>query len=524
MSFVSMKLLLLVAAATLIYYTAGKKHQWIVLLIVSYIFYASYGVKPMVFILFTTLVTFFGGLLLEKLENDGKAKLELLKADMSKEEKKKFKAGLKLKKRMVCALVLVLSFGVLAFLKYTNFAVSNINLITGSSIKRLELLLPLGISFYTFQSAGYIIDVYQGKYKAEHNVFRYALFVSFFPQILQGPIGRFNTLAVQFFEKHDFDLENIEYAVQRMLWGYFKKLVIADRAFAGVNEIFTNYNNYTGFMVIFGVLLYCVQLYADFSGGMDVVIGIARIFGIKLDENFRQPFFSHSISEFWRRWHITLGTWMKDYVFYPFSLSKAMNRFSKFTKKVFKGHVGKVLPICLANILVFFLVGVWHGAAWKFIVYGLYNGLLIALASLFEPVFLRVQKCLHINTESRIYRGFTMVRTFILVNIGWYFDMATDIRASFVMLGNTFKNLTLSTFTKREFLVAGYEMKDMVILLAALCVWLIVSILKERNTDVLKTLSERPLVVRWALYILLIFSIPYLGFIGASTGFIYAQF
>ena len=277
-------------------------------------------------------------------------------------------------------------------------------------------------------------------------------------------------------------------------------------------------------MVIFGVLLYCVQLYADFSGGMDVVIGIARIFGIKLDENFRQPFFSHSISEFWRRWHITLGTWMKDYVFYPFSLSKAMNRFSKFTKKVFKGHVGKVLPICLANILVFFLVGVWHGAAWKFIVYGLYNGLLIALASLFEPVFLRAQKCLHINTESRIYRGFTMVRTFILVNIGWYFDMATDIRASFVMLGNTFKNLTFSTFTNREFLVAGYEMKDMVILLAALCVWLIVSILKERNTDVLKALSERPLVVRWALYILLIFSIPYLGFIGASTGFIYAQF
>lgn len=231
----------------------------------------------------------------------------------------------------------VLDFGLLAFVKYTNFFIENINGIIGNRINAIDILVPLGISFYTFQSVSYVIDVYWGKVKAERNPFKFALFVSFFPQIMQGPIGRFDKLAPQFFAPHKFDLTRIEYGLQRIFWGFFKKLILADRTAGYVNNVFVNnYQAFNGFYVIVAVLMYCVELYADFSGGMDIVIGTAEMFGITMDENFKRPFFSKSIGEFWRRWHVTLGEWMKDYIFYPFSLSKAFNKIGKFTKNTLR--------------------------------------------------------------------------------------------------------------------------------------------------------------------------------------------
>lgn len=529
MSFISTKLLLLVLIAAVIYYVMPKKYQWIVLLAVSYVFYAYSGVKTMGFILFTTIVTYLGGIFVEKAAQNGKEKLAANKAVLTQEEKKTIKAQTKRNKRLICALILVLNFGILAFLKYSNFAIGNVNAIlesvgTAKRLGAMTLLLPLGISFYTFQSMSYIIDVYQGKYESEKNVFKFALFVSFFPQILQGPIGRFDRLAHQFYEGHQFELRNIQFGMQLILWGYFKKIVLADRAAVVVNRVFSDYTNYNGFYVVVAVVLYSVQLYADFSGGMDVVIGIAQIFGIKLDQNFARPFFSHSIGEFWRRWHITLGTWMKDYIFYPFSLSKAMNKFGKFSKKRFGNAIGRVLPICLANLLIFFLVGIWHGAAWKFIAYGLYNGIIIAFSSLMDPVYKWCLSKLHINGESKPWKLFQILRTVLLINIGWYFDMAVDLKAAIVMMKNTFTGLSFSTFTDGSLLKLGLKERDFIFIGFGCLVWFIISLLQEHKVKIRESLAAAPLPIRWAIYFALIFATPFLGYIGATTGFIYAQF
>ena len=368
MSFINMEYFLFIAVGIILYYVMPKRIQWVVLLVMSYAYYLSFKVEAVVYMIFTTLVTFAAGLIIERVDSKGKVWLAENKETITREEKKSFKEKIKAKKKLVMLIAVVLDFGLLAFVKYTNFFIENINGLIGNRISAVDILVPLGISFYTFQSVSYVLDVYWGKVKPERNPFKFALFVSFFPQIMQGPIGRFGTLAPQLLAPHKFNLTQIEFGLQRIFWGFFKKLILADRTSVYVYEVFVNnYQAYNGLYIIVGLLMYTVQLYADFSGGMDIVIGTAQMFGIEMDENFKRPFFSKSIGEFWRRWHITLGTWMKDYIFYPFSLSKVFNKIGKFTKDKFGKNVGQTIPICLANLLIFFIVGVWHGAAWKYI-------------------------------------------------------------------------------------------------------------------------------------------------------------
>ncbi|MCC8086999.1 MAG: MBOAT family protein, partial [Clostridium sp.] len=347
MSFLSMNFLLFLAAAVLGYYLIPGRLQWVWLLLFSYLFYLASGTWAAVFILTTTLTTFLGGLCLERAD----LRLALILRSIENpipRQKKILKERYRKYKKWITAAVLLINFGILAVLKYRNFAVENISRMFGAPYTPGNLLLPLGISFYTFQSMGYLIDVYRGKYPPDHNPFRFALFVSFFPQILQGPIGRYDRLSDQLFGQRTFCLSRIESGLQLMLWGYFKKIVIADRAAVIVNQVFGNYESYGGIVVITAVLFYSIQLYGDFSGGMDVVMGAAECFGISLDANFKRPYFARSISDFWHRWHITLGTWMKDYVFYPFSLSKGMNKFGKYCKNHCGKHIGRVLQVCIA--------------------------------------------------------------------------------------------------------------------------------------------------------------------------------
>lgn len=293
MSLISMKFLTFVAVAVIGYYLIPKRYQWIWLLAFSYIYYASSGMKYLVFLLYTTVVTY------------GTARLIYGADQKFADQKEKIKTY----KKSIMLLALLLDFGMLAVLKYTNFTISNINTLFHTDIRMVKFLLPLGISFYTFQSVGYILDVYWKRYEPEKNIFKFALFVSFFPQILQGPIGRYSNLAHQFYEEHSFDFMRIERGVQRVLWGFFKKMVIADTAAVFVDVIFDQYQTYNG-LAIFGVLAYSAQLYGDFSGGMDVVIGIASMFGIEMDENFKRPYFSISITDFWHS--LAPYTWNMD--------------------------------------------------------------------------------------------------------------------------------------------------------------------------------------------------------------------
>lgn len=512
MSLISMEFLLFVIAAVTGYYLIPRRFQWVWLLAFSYIYYVSGGIRVTCFLLFTTVTTYFAGRWMEQTAQSMQDK---------KEEKKR--------KKQILAGTLILNFGVLGVLKYTNFMLDTISSITGGEFEPLTLLLPLGISFYTFQSMGYLLDVYWDRSQAEHNLFRFALFVSFFPQILQGPIGRFGSLGRQLYASHSLDRKNIEGGFLRILWGYFKKMVIADNAVIFVNAIFDHPDLYDGLGIV-GVLAYSIQLYCDFSGGMDVVLGIAKLFGIQLDENFKRPYFAVSITDFWHRWHITLGTWMKDYVFYPASLSGWMKSFSKFAKKTFGKQTGRTLPICLANLIVFLVVGVWHGAAWKFIIYGLYNGLIIAFSGLMAPSYRKWKKALHISDDSRVFHLFQIFRTFVLVNISWYFDRAGDVKTALLMMKHT-----LTKFDLRQILEPGidvgeasgtaYTMIALGVILGGCLLLFLVSVLQERGKDLTELFIRQNWMVKAFVYLCLILALPVFGQpSGEAGGFIYAQF
>lgn len=512
-----------------LYYVLPKKVRWIWLLALSYIYYFTFSIKTSIYMVFTTVVIYMGGIWLDKIITDSNAYITANKASMSKEEKKAYKDKTKKRKRQALLVVLLLCFGQLAVIKYTDFAIENINsiisLFGGQNMINLpKFALPLGISFFTFQSASYIIDVYQGKYRCQNNVFKLGLFVSFFPQLLQGPIGRYDRLSSQLYEGNSFELKNVQYGLQRICWGLAKKVILADRAAVLVNMVFEDYDMYGGLLNIVAVLMYSVQLYMDFSGGIDVVIGTAQMFGITMDENFRQPYFSKSIGEFWRRWHITLGTWMKDYIFYPFSLSRCMNKFGKWCKKTFGNNVGKLLPVSLANLLVFFIVGIWHGAAWKYIMYGMYNGVIIAASGMLAPVYARIHESLHINPKSWWYQVFCIIRTFILVNIGFYFDMAPDLHAANVMLLDTVTKAHLSQISMATVKAVGLTAQDLIIVAAGCIIIFVVSVLKEKGIKIREAVASRNIVLRWFIYIVFIMFILIYGSTSTTSDFIYANF
>ena len=528
MLFTTLYFFAFLAACLIGYYVIPKKYRWIWLLIVSYGYYFVSSVKCSLFLVYATAVIYICGILLDKVIKGSDEYLEANKETITKEEKKVYKEKVKRKKRLILAAACILNFGMLAVVKYTNFAIENINAVLsrtgGSLIEPVNWVLPLGISFFTFQSVSYIIDVYQGKYEAEKNPFKLGLFVSFFPQLLQGPIGRFNHLAPQLFEGNGLDIKNLQFGLQRILWGIAKKIIIADRAAVVVNEVFNNYDNYCGLIYIVAVLMYSVQLYMDFSGGMDIVIGTAQMFGVNMSENFRQPYFSKSISEFWRRWHITLGTWMKDYIFYPLSLSKAMNRFGKWGKKHFGSFVGKTLPICFANLVIFFVVGIWHGASWKYIAYGLYNGFIIAISALLKPVYEKGLKVCHINAESRGWHIFQIIRTFILVNIGWYFDMGVSLTAALIMMKYSLVSFRFIQFTDGSLFNLGLELQDYIVILAGCAVVFVISLLKEKGINIRESVAKLALPVRWFIYYALILIIIIFGYTLGVQSFIYANF
>ena len=412
----------------------------------------------------------------------------------------------------------------LGIFKYVSGISQTLHAMLPSLIPVVKIALPIGISFYTFQTMSYVIDVYQKKYEAQKNIFKLALFTAFLPQLLQGPIGRYDRLAPQFFEGHDFDIKNVEFGMQRMAWGLAKKLILADRAYVAANTVFSSLNTYSGVHIVFALLLFSIYVYCDFAGGMDLVIGASEIFGIHLDENFRQPYFSKNLGEFWRRWHISLGTWMKDYIFYPFSISKHMLHFGKFAKKRFGKTTGRVLPICLANILIFFIVGVWHGASWKYILYGFYNGIIIALSNLLKPVYASMAKKCHINTSSRYWKVVSIIRTFIIVNIGWLFDACLTAELAFKAFTGIFRGFTFSVLANGSLLRLGLNMRDYKILIVGTVILFITSVMKEKGINLRDFVAEKPLVVRWLIYLCLVFSTAPFGYVGTTTEFMYAQF
>ena len=517
MNFLSFTFAIFLLISLFVYYMAPKRFQWMVLLVANTVFYAYSGIGNLAFILFSSLITFFGAKFISDLNSSLKAR----KAELSKEDFKLEKKRVQGKKRLLLLGMLVLNVGILFYLKYWRVLV-------GSK----TLLLPLGISYYTLSTISYFMDIYNGKYERESNFFKYFVFVSFFPQLLLGPINRYNQTGFQLREERKFDFENIKHGFMLILYGSLKKYLVADLLVHHVSTIFDGaYANYPGCLLVTGILMYAVYQYADFSGGTDMVLGIAELFGIKMAPNFRQPYFSTSLANFWQRWHISLGGWMRDYIFYPFALTKGMQNLSKWCTNHLGKHFGRTLPACIANILVFMLVGVWHGPELHFFVWGLYNGLVIALSDILKPLFEKVNAALHVNAKSRGWHIFQIVRTFIIVNIGWYFDRIVDVPKSFAYLRNTFTRfgnplMLASKDYMNQILgnISDFQSHIVLIALGSLIIF-VVSVLKENKIDVYASIQKKNIALRWlAYYVPLILIILSLSFSAGDTGFMYAQY
>jgi alginate O-acetyltransferase complex protein AlgI len=515
------------------YFLVPKKYQWIVLLAASYLFYLSYGFQLAGYILFTTLTVYATARWLAHVSQQIKAQLAVGKETLSKEDKNALRARGKHKKRKILLLGLLANFGALVFVKYSNFIIGNLNSLigltgTGFRLAHMDILIPIGISFYTLQSLGYLIDVYRDKYAPCTNVAKFALFLSFFPQIIQGPISRYDQLAPQLYAKHRFDYQQFKAGVGRILWGFFKKMVIADRAAILVSYAVANAQALVGFQAAFSVLVFMAQVYADFSGGMDISLGIAQCCGITMVENFRRPHFAQSISEYWRRWHITLGSWMKDYLLYPLSLSKAFAKLGKKTRKWFGTYLGKQIPTCIAMGVVFMAVGIWHGAAWKYIAFGLYNGGLIIMGILLSPLLEKWNDRYHlVNTQTGSWKLLRILFTFFLVFIGKYFAMPWGAGQALRMLGATFSSFNPWVLFDGTLCQMGLSYPDLVILGLALFVFFIVSLFQERGYHLREVLARQNLVFRWIIYLIALYSIIIFGVYGfgfAGADFIYQGF
>ena len=503
-----------------VYHILPRRVRWLVLLAASYGFYASRSLSSLPFILVTTLSTWLGALRIDRLAADAKARIKAEKSTLSSEEKKQLKARVRSRERVWLYAVLVLNFALLAVLKYTDDVLS----LAGRSA--LGLLLPLGISFYTFQSMGYLIDVYNGKYAAERSLPRFALFVSFFPQLIQGPIGRYDQLGPQLREPHDFDYDSMVRGLMLMLWGLFKKLVIADRAMGLVDTVFSApAGEYGGAASVVAVLFYAVQQYCDFSGGIDLVTGIAQLFGIRLAPNFKRPYFSVSLADFWRRWHISLGAWMRDYVFYPLALTRPVTRLSKAAKNRFGAGFARALPAALGNILVFLLVGLWHGATSNYILWGLYNGVILAFSALIEPVYKRMNARLPRLTASKGFHIFRVLRTFVIVNIGWFFDRCARGSDALRMMSAVLTDWRGAQLAHLSSL--GVSAVDLRVLALAVLLLFFVSLAQERGVQVREKVCALWLPLRWLVLIGGVMVVLLCGVWGSGfneAAFIYYQF
>lgn len=512
------------------YYLVPKKAQWPLLLGASYLFYFFAGPTYLIYIAATTLTVYIAA---RGVGNNLTAQDRYLKEQgkkLDRAAKKSYRLRQKKIRFRISLFCVLFNLGILAVLKYGNFFITNANGILSAfgSEKKLSFLtlaLPMGISFYTFQAIGYLIDVYRGTVRAEKNPFKLALFISFFPQLIQGPISRFGDLSQTLFSEHKFDSRTVLSGFQRVLWGYFKKTVIADRLLIGVSTVIGDAGKYRGAYVVAGMILYTAQLYADFTGGIDITIGISEAMGIKLKENFNLPFFSPSLKEYWRRWHISMGTWFRDYVFYPVSVSKLMQKFSGFSRRHFGMAVGKRLPVYLSSFTVWLATGIWHGANWNFVIWGLLNWLILMVSEELTPLYGKFHAKFRF-AGTGIYRAFMAVRTVLLISFLHIFDCYASPGTAFSLIGSVFTAGNWKIFADGSLMKIGLSAADYVIVAAGVLIMLAVS-LTQRKGSVRERLAEKPYAVRFAALFALFLAIIIFGAYGINydaSQFIYNRF
>ncbi len=529
MLFTSYGFLGFAAVLLLLYYLLPKRHQWKLLLAASLVFYLLGGAWAIVYILATAVSVWYAALRIQANAAQQSAYLQAHKDTLDREGKKAYRAQQKRIRRRWLTGCLLLDLGILAVVKYTDFAIANVNAVLGlfskGPLPLLHILLPLGISFYTFQAVGYLIDVYRGSQPAERSLPRFLLFVSFFPLVIQGPISRFGQLSETLYAGHPYDGGTVARGLQRMLWGYFKKLVVADRIVSAVTVILGDVNAYHGAYALVGMVFYTVQLYADFTGGIDITIGLSEALGVTVQENFIRPYFSKSLKEYWRRWHISMCSWFRDYVFYPVSSSKAMQRFARFSRSRFGEAVGRRLPVYVSSFVVWFATGIWHGASWNFIVWGLLNWAILMISEELEPLYARFH-AKHPGAGGLGWRLFAVGRTFLLICCLNLFDCFANIGDTLFMLGSVLTARNWGILWNGALLELGLTGVDYAVLAGAVALMLTVSLLGRRGS-VRAQIAKRPYAVRFIVWYGLFLLVLLMGAYGIgydASQFIYNRF
>lgn len=475
----------------LIYFIVPKKVRYIVLLIASYFFYMCWNPKYALLILASTIITFLAGLFIEKSNY----------------------------KKLSMVLSIVINLMILVFFKYFDFLINNINsILAHTNISLIEntfdVILPVGISFYTFQALGYTIDVYRGKIKAERNIFRYALFVSFFPQLVAGPIERSGSLLTQLNNVDQiklFDFRRICQGAYTMLWGYFLKMMIADRLSIIVDNIFSNYFQYGTIILLLGAVAFSLQIYCDFASYSTIAIGAAKIMGFSLMENFDTPYFAMSVKEFWRRWHISLSTWFRDYLYIPLGGNR-------------KGKIRKYI-----NLMITFLVsGLWHGANWTFVFWGGLHGIYQVVGDITTPCRNKINDFFHMRTDTFSYKAARMLLTFVLTLFAWIFFRVDTISQGFDYVERAFKYWDPWVIFDSTIFAVGLSQVEMFILFICLLMLFVVSIIQyTKHIRFDEMMLRQNGWFQFIVFYVLVMSIIIFGKYGSfedANAFIYFQF
>ena len=491
MLFNSTEFLIFLPITLILYWIFPNKYRYICLFIASYTFYMFWNPKYAFLMGISTVVTFLSGVLIEKLKY----------------------------KRIVVAFSFIINLAILIFFKYCDFLLQNINMILSALNiqlinKPFDVILPVGISFYTFQALSYTIDVYRGDIKPEKNIIEYALFVSFFPQLVAGPIERSKNLLIQV-ENLDkikrFDYDRITEGLLLMLFGYFQKMVIADRAAILVDTVFNSYYEYNSMALILAAVFFAVQIYCDFASYSLIAIGTAKVMGINLMENFNTPYFARSVKEFWSRWHISLSTWFRDYLYIPLG----GNRCSKVRKSF--------------NILVTFLVsGLWHGANFTFIAWGAIHGIFHIIEEQLKPIKEKYLNKFNIKTNAFSFIMLEIIITFIIVDLAWIFFRAETIHDALLYIKRIFTRIDLWTLFDGALYNLGLNIFEMNILIIALFILVSFDLIKYiRKESIFDFLSRQNLYFRWFVMLFLILCVIVYGKYGAGFDpkqFIYFKF
>ena len=498
MLFNSFQFLLFFPIVVFLFFLIPNRFQCAWLLICSYFFYMCWNPKYALLMAASTLLTYWSGRLI----------------DWSKNKKNEQKAMFE--QRLWVFLSFAINLSILFLFKYFDFAVDSINRILAVlNIQilqpRFDVLLPVGISFYTFQALSYTVDVYRGEMEAEKSIIKYALFVSFFPQLVAGPIERSPALLVQFHTPHRFDYDKVKNGLLLMMWGFFQKLIIADRAAILVDAVYNNPTVYSGFPIIVATLLFAVQIYCDFSGYSAIAIGAAQVMGFQLMENFRQPYFATTITDFWRRWHISLSMWFRDYLYIPLG----GNRCSKAKK--------------YRNLLVTFLVsGLWHGASWNYVAWGGLHGLYQIIGAVTMPFRERMLRCLGFSKDSQLVRSVRQIVTFLLVDFAWLFFRCTSLRNGLLMIQQMFFHTDLADALQlSSYMLAGGKVDFLILLFGIFVLFVADAIKNRRNVQFRAILAQQKMPVRWIAYYTFVLLLLLCGVVlmdATQAQFIYFQF